>query len=99
MQDFVFVGDVVQALWQAVLRQANGIYNIASGKPVTMLSLAESILSILPESRSEIVFSDQPDAQAFYRGVFSIEKAKRDLAYEPKTLLRDGLLACLTSLC
>lgn len=97
-QDFVYVGDVVQAMWLAYQRRVSGVYNIASGQPVTMRDLAETVLSVVPGTKSEIVYSGQPDPQESYRGVFSIEKARRDLGYTSQTSLAEGLRAYLATL-
>jgi len=96
-QDFVYVDDVVQAMWEAYQQRACGIYNIASGQPVSMRELAKIVCDLVPDTKSKIIFSEKPDPQESYRGVFSIEKAKSDFGYLPKTNLRDGLRKCLAS--
>jgi nucleoside-diphosphate-sugar epimerase len=63
-----------------------------------MKHLAEVVLSLVPSSASKIVYSEQMDPQENYRGVFDIEKARRDLGYNPMTSLEDGLRACLADL-
>jgi nucleoside-diphosphate-sugar epimerase len=97
VQDFTYVSDVTQAFWLAYEKRGCGVCNIASGQPVTMRELAETVLSVVPNTRSEIIFPGQPDPQESYRGVFAIEKAKRELGYEPRTTLAEGLRACLTA--
>jgi nucleoside-diphosphate-sugar epimerase len=97
-QDFTYVGDVVQALWLAFRKKENGIYNIASGQPVTMRELAETILAVVPTTRSKIAYAECPDTQEGYRGIFAIEKARYGLGYEPRTSLPEGLRACLAAM-
>jgi UDP-glucose 4-epimerase len=97
-QDFTYIGDIVQALWLAFRKKENGIYNIAGGQPVTMQELAETVLSVVPRTRSKITYSDHPDTQEGYRGVFAIEKAKYELGYEPRMSLHEGLRACLAAM-
>ena len=97
-QDFTYIGDVVQALWLAFRKRETGIYNIASGQPVTMRELAETILDVVPRTRSKIRYAARPDTQEGYRGVFAIERARCELGYEPRTSLREGLRACLAAM-
>jgi UDP-glucose 4-epimerase len=97
-QDFTYIGDVVQALWLAFRKKETGIYNIAGGQPVTMRQLAETVLDVVPRTRSKIRYAERPDTQEGYHGVFAIEKARRGLGYEPRTSLREGLQACLAAM-
>jgi UDP-glucose 4-epimerase len=94
-QDFTYVDDVVQAMWLASKQKKSGVYNIASGQSVTMKTLAEMVLALTPDNASRVQFSGKPDPQENYRGVFSIEKAQRELGYNPRTLLEKGLQNCL----
>ena len=87
-----------QAMWSACKKKASGVYNIASGKSVTMCELAKTVLSVEPQSKSKIVYSGTPDSQETYRGEFSIEKAQDSLGYVPRTPLEKGLLHCLDAM-
>jgi nucleoside-diphosphate-sugar epimerase len=97
-QDFTFVDDVIQALWLAYKKRKAGVYNIASGHPITMRDLAEAVLSVVPGTQSKITSSGRLDPQEGYRGIFSIEKAKYELGYQPRTSLPEGLGACLAAM-
>lgn len=97
-QDFTYIDDVVQAMWLAFRKKASGVYNIASGKAITMCELAKTVLSVEPQSKSKIVYSGTPDSQETYRGMFSIEKAQDNLDYVPQTSLEKGLLHCLDAM-
>lgn len=97
VQDFTYISDIMQAFWLAYENRACGIYNIASGWPVTMRELAETVLSVVLDSKSQIVFLDRPDPQESYRGVFDIGKAQRELGYAPQTTLFEGLRNCLAA--
>lgn len=94
-QDFTYVADVLQAMWLAFQKGASGVYNVASGHPTSMRQLAESVLSLVPSTKSKITFSGQDDPQENYRGEFAIDKARRELGYNPLTTIQDGLKACL----
>lgn len=95
-QDFTYVDDVVEACWLAYSHQANGVFNVSGGRPVSMKQLAELVLQVTGSS-SRIVLGSQPDPQEDYRGAFRIDKARRMLAYEPKTGMQEGLKRCLAA--
>ena len=97
VQDFTYVGDVVRCLELAYERPMSGTYNIASGKPVTMYELAKTVLTVVPGTKSRIVFSKEPDPQESYRGEFFTEKVKTELGFEAQVPLIEGLRACLAS--
>jgi UDP-glucuronate 4-epimerase len=90
-QDFTYIDDVVEALILAYQKRACGIFNIASGVPVSMKELAETILKVIPASKSKIVYTGIPDQQEHYRPNFSIEKAKNELGYAPMFLITEGI--------
>jgi nucleoside-diphosphate-sugar epimerase len=98
LQDFTYVEDVVRALHLAYEKPVSGICNIASGKPITMDKLAQTILTIVPGTKSRIIFLKEPDPQEHYRGEFLTEKAKRELGFAAQVPLIEGLRACLASI-
>jgi nucleoside-diphosphate-sugar epimerase len=97
-QDFTFVEDVAEACWLALERGAVGTFNVSGGQPVTMRELAELAVASVGPGTSRIVVGSQPDPQEQYRGVFSIEKARLQLGFEPKVSLRDGLSRCAVAI-
>ena len=68
-----------------------GIYNIASGNPVSMKNLAELILSKVPGSDSKISSSGIPDPQENHKALFDTTKAKKELGWQPSISLSDGI--------
>ena len=96
-QDFIYAGDVVEAMWLGYQRRAVGVYNIASGRPISMRALAAMVISLLPGTGSRIVTSDKPDPQENYRGEYAVDKAEKELGFHPTVSLKDGLRACLAS--
>lgn len=97
-QDFTFVSDAIQGLWLAYCRKKSGIYNIAGGQPISMKALAETVLSLMPDTSSKVRFSGEPDPQENYHGVFPIEDAKSELGYCPQVSLKSGLQIWLQAL-
>lgn len=90
-QDFTFVGDIIDAIDLSMRADSHGIFNIASGQPVSMKQLASTILRALPRSNSSIVFSERPDPQDDYRAEYSVDKAGDLLGWHASTSLEEGL--------
>lgn len=91
-RDFVYVDDVVRANLAACKLDAGrlgGIYNIGSGKRVSVMELAESIRELVGnpvEIRNEKALSGE-----VRHSLSDIGLAKKELAWEPETSLREGL--------
>jgi UDP-glucose 4-epimerase len=97
-RDFNYVDDVVLALLVAAVDEdANGqIYNLGAGETLTLLELAQLLIEIqgngsyeiipFPEDRRRIDIGD-------YQGDFG--KIRRELGWEPRVSLRDGLAESL----
>jgi UDP-glucose 4-epimerase len=88
-RDFVFVKDAVQAALMAAKSDATGIFNVGTGKAVSVNEIAKLVLKITGK-----------DLKPVYQGLRSgdiidssadISKA-RSLGYEPKYTLEEGLI-------
>jgi len=93
-RDYVHVADVVDALSLLALSDAaNGrVYNIASGVGSRMIDVANTIVTIADRGHVEHV--EWPAlAQQIETGDFvaDISRARRELDWQPKWALRDGL--------
>ena len=84
-RDFVSVFDAVAAIYNAIQNGKKGIYNIASGKAVTINDLAKLTISLsqkdlkinhLPPKKGDIKFSEA-----------DISLAKNEIKYQPKVKL------------
>lgn len=92
-RDFVAVQDVIYSINNAISKDKNGIYNIASGKAVTIKELAELMISLsgkkleiryLPAKKGDIRHSQA-----------NISSAKDNLGYYPRLQLEEGIKALL----
>lgn len=92
MQDFVFVEDVAEAVARSVPVRHGGVFNIASGEPVTMRRLAELVVEVAGTA-ARVVASGERDAQEGRTARYSIDAARSALGWEPATPLRRGLEA------
>jgi UDP-glucose 4-epimerase len=88
--DLNYVGNLVDAIASAAENGEKGVYNIAYGREVSILELANEIIAIT-KSKSKIIFIPWRPGEQGLRLVLSIEKAKRELAYYPKISLSEGL--------
>jgi UDP-glucose 4-epimerase len=89
-QDYVDVRDVAGAALAALERRAGGVLNVASGRAVTNLELAEACVSALGSS-SEVRLGGAPDPDEGVRWEVSIERAGRELGYSPSCTLADSI--------
>ncbi len=86
-RDVVYVKDVAHAYYLAMMSENTyGLYNMTSGRGVTLQEQAEVIADLFaqsPEKKSRIVY--QPEVENKTPSyLFSIEKAKRDFGFEPR---------------
>jgi nucleoside-diphosphate-sugar epimerase len=91
VQDFLHVDDAAQATWLACARTARGVFNVGSGRSVTMTQLAREILCAFDATGAgRIVMA--PRAATGDPGVrMRIGRARRQLGYRPRVHLADGL--------
>ena len=90
-QDFTAADDVAGAIGAVCTSGANGVFNIAGGNPICMRDLAELVIQAIPETKSKVLPSGQPDPQEDYRAAFDISKARRVLDWYPTILLKEGI--------
>lgn len=84
-RDHVYIKDVVNALLAAARSgQARGVYNIASGVAYSQLDEANALAQVFATQKQSKVI-ERPDKPGLTRGyLYSIEKAKRELGWEPQ---------------
>lgn len=95
LRDFVYIDDIVDALFAAIEKPANGsrCLDIGSGIPTTIHQLADRIAAICGAPQPKVVgkFRDG-DVRA---ARCDIDPAKGELDWRPKWTLEDGLPALL----
>ena len=94
-QDFIYFKDVASAVLRAYIDKKYDIYNIASGKTITMQELADLIIN-LTNSSSKIIYSGTPDPQEGRNVDIDISKAQDKLGFVPKYSLQEGLNECIS---
>ncbi len=88
-RDFTFVKDVVRANILAMKSDANGVYNIASGNRISINELAKVIMKLLGRNLKPV--HEAPREGDIGHSLGDISKAARNLGYEPRYSLEEGL--------
>jgi len=90
-RDFVYVEDVAEACLLAMEHPdaSGGTFNIASGRSISILNLAEILQGFYPEA-PEVQFGPSRPGDVRY-SLANTEHAQGTLGYRPKTAFEDGL--------
>ncbi len=88
-QTFTFVQDIGMACQLAIEKQITGVFNITGGESVSMKHLAESIIKLFPETRTQIKYIEKKED--LNRNNYPIDKAKKVMGYSPVFNLAKGL--------
>jgi UDP-glucose 4-epimerase len=90
-RDFIYVGDMAQGLIACATRgQPGEVYNLASGAETTIRELAE-LVNELTGNLTPIALAPARDWDHSGQRYGSTEKAQRELGFEARTPLREGL--------
>ncbi len=88
-RDFVAIYDVIQSIHNASAYNKSGIFNIASGKIVTIKELAEQMI-LLSGKKLEIQFLIEKQGDIKHSEA-DISTAKNQIMYLPKFELKEGI--------
>ena len=91
-RDVVYVKDVVNAILSALRsKSACGMYNIASGRKLSLEEQVRSVIRVFSQGKKpEIVYRpEKPNSIA--PCIYDISKAKRELGWEPRYSFEDML--------
>ena len=91
-RDFLYIEDCIQAYLQAAtLQDLPSIpINVGTGRPVSILELAEEIRRQVPSCSSEIQF-EAPRAGDIYHSYANIERMQQTLQFTPQIELSEGI--------
>jgi UDP-glucose 4-epimerase len=87
-RDYVYVGDVADAIIKAVDRRLSGRFNISGGRGHTIREVAETIIRMSGKALRPIYRERRQPASQI---VISNEKAREQLEWAPRTSLAEGL--------
>jgi len=89
-KDYVYIQDAVAAAILAMEKDIQGAVNIASGKETSVIEIYDSLKEITGFSH-EVSHVDFPVGGLPKHTYLAIEKAKKELGWEPTVSLRDGI--------
>ena len=90
-RDFTFVKDVVNANILAMKSDATGVYNIASGRRISIQGLATLITRLTGRDRDVEPVFDKPRKGDVRHSLADISRARADMGYKPEYSLERGL--------
>ena len=89
-RSFCYVSDTVDGLVRLMNGTTTGPINIGNPHEITVKELAEIIVSMIPETKSNVVYCELPSDDPTRRCP-DITKAQTMLGWSPKIDLREGL--------
>ncbi len=88
-RDFVYVSDVAQASILAMKSKKTGVYNIGTGEETSINTIFRNLNKLLNSGCKEIHGEAKQGEQK--RSCLDNKKAKRDLGWQPKVKIEEGL--------
>lgn len=88
-RDFLYVDDLTRAILASIKKRADGVFNLGTGKSVSLLELVELFAKITGR-KPRVEFQDAEPGKV-NKLKYSTEKSKRELNWTPAVSLEDGL--------
>ena len=96
--DFIYVEDAAEAICQLVLRyKKSGVFNIGSGKLISVKDIIKKIFKILNVKQSYKVTS-QKQIDSFSNAYADISRIKEEVGWKPKIDIDQGLKKTIESI-
>tara|TARA_B100000886_G_C20406116_1_gene484866 strand:- start:243 stop:1043 length:801 start_codon:yes stop_codon:yes gene_type:complete len=89
IRDFLWIDDAVEAIILAIKKTPGGIYNIASGKLISVEEIVKHFLKIHSNGIKNII-STQKNENDYFSAI-DIEKTKLDLNWKPNFTIQTGI--------
>lgn len=89
-RSFQYIDDLIYGMTEFMKTDEFGPVNIGNPGEFTMNELAELVLSLIPESKSKIVYKELPKDDPIQRKA-DISRAYKMFGYKPKVKLKEGL--------
>jgi UDP-glucose 4-epimerase len=92
-RDFVYVDDLCRGILQAIEAEAEGVFQLGSGRPTSINALLEEMRRIVGPAWSPTVRYEAARTGEIKRTYCDITKSQRTFDFRPATPLADGLSA------
>ena len=90
--DFTYIDDAISGVLKCIEnfdQVKNDVFNIASGKGVSIIELAQLIQKYM-DSKNRIVIKENRTGEVV-KFIADISKIKQKLSYEPRTAITEGI--------
>jgi len=95
-RDYTYVADAAEGAYLAAtaMPAKHRLYHIGSGRSYRLRELTDEIINLIPSATIKIgpgMLDDIPGIKTSIRGPLNIDRARRDLGFQPKYTLSQGL--------
>lgn len=93
VRDYLYIGDLVRGVADAIRSDCVGVYQLGSGRPTTLNDLLDTLRAVVGEADFPDVRYAQARAGEVHTTWCDISKAKGAFGYDPSTPLCEGVQA------
>jgi UDP-glucose 4-epimerase len=99
IRDFIYVDDVAEAIFKALdyWKEEYEIFNIGSGVGTRIKNLTKLVVELMNKPGLRPIHTSRREGDIF-RSQADISKAKKELKFSPRILLKEGLMKTISSL-
>ncbi|MFA5071775.1 MAG: NAD-dependent epimerase/dehydratase family protein [Candidatus Pacearchaeota archaeon] len=93
IQDFIYIEDLTNLITTLISKETEGIYNVGSGKGISMKDLA-FMINKKCDGKGKIIFQEMSREEDYLDldgCIMNIEKIKKETGWEPKTNICSGI--------
>jgi UDP-glucose 4-epimerase len=96
-RDFIYVSDLVDAIIGIIGFESNRVFNIGTGRGISVNELAEKLMKIMRKEEFKPIHSN-PNASEVENSWADISDTKNIFGFRPKTSLEEGLRRTVNSI-
>jgi UDP-glucose 4-epimerase len=89
-RDYIFVGDVCDAIFRIIEQDANGVFQLGTGIGTSILDIADIFINLDPDADIKPVYADALAGEVRHNQA-DISKIRNAVGFEPKYSVADGI--------
>lgn len=90
-RDYVFIGDLTGGIVRALMEGRSGVFQLGSGNPTSINQLIAAMRDVVGSGHAvDVRYEDHREGEVIHTWC-DVSKARRELGFDPKTPLREGL--------